>query len=412
MASMDVAAMAAETNTSAEEILKHCKALGIHKSSPTDAVSARERLRILAHLRRPPATPDKKKTEPKAVVVSRKIETMNKALRIVRPVASQPVKSPVKPPVKSPVKSPVKQIEVRKLRTFRQPQKAEPAIETPPATGKTAWNPADKPETVADYLKWAEVVLGSSFNADDRLRSMYDTNSQNILNRVNQHAFFAHFSQKTEAWNVEYEKKTGSRLFTSNGDPKLNTKSYESVVEKTFRQNILLNGEFPQAPTTTGWLDYNSIYEHFNDLVRGSLVCRFIDGPAYVANAIVAYAEECGLKSRQYSHERDDGYYAYHVYIKFPVSIFDLSFGKTEKLVEVEIQLTTQLQEVLRSLTHHHYETERLMPNPDRGKWKWEFESSRFKVGYLSHTLHLLESVILEARNNVLGDGKEDKGDK
>jgi hypothetical protein len=52
------------------------------------------------------------------------------------------------------------------------------------------------------------------------------------------------------------------------------------------------------------------------------------------------------------------------------------------------------------------------MPNPDRGKWKWEFESSRFKVGYLSHTLHLLESVILEARNNVLGDGKEDKGDK
>lgn len=392
----DVAGLAAEMKTSADEMLNYFKALGIHKSSPADSVTAKERIAILAHLRRKPATANIEKAKQKLVVLNRKIGTKKKAM--------------VKPPAKLPAKQPVLQVQVRKKRTFMQPEKSAVAMVLPAESGETPWDPATKPQTVEEYLKWAKVVLGSSFNGDDRLRSVYDTNSQNILNRVNQHPFFAHFSQNTEAWNVEYEKQTRSKLFTSNGEPKLTTKVYESVVEKTFRRNILLNNNFPDPPDT-GWLNYDSVYEHFNDLVRGSLVCRFIDGPAFVANAIVAYAEECGLESRQYSHERDDGYYAYHVYVKFPISIFDLKFEKAEKMVEVEIQLTTQLQEVLRSLTQRHYEAERLIPNPDRGKWKWEFSSSRFKVGYLSHTLHLLESVILEARDNVLGDGKRIKAE-
>jgi hypothetical protein len=81
-------------------------------------------------------------------------------------------------------------------------------------------------------------------------------------------------------------------------------------------------------------------------------------------------------------------------------------------MVEVEIQLTTQLQEVLRSLTHPFYEAERLLRNPDKGKWKWDFSSGRFKVGYLSHTLHLLESVILETRDKVRSERVVEKGGK
>jgi hypothetical protein len=82
-------------------------------------------------------------------------------------------------------------------------------------------------------------------------------------------------------------------------------------------------------------------------------------------------------------------------------------------MVEIEIQITTQLQEVLRSLTHKFYEAQRLQVVPDKGKWKWDFKSNRFKVGYLSHTLHLLESVILESRDSVMGSvGGQQKGDE
>ena len=61
------------------------------------------------------------------------------------------------------------------------------------------------------------------------------------------------------------------------------------------------------------------------------------------------------------------------------------------------------MQEVLKDLTHKFYEKQRVSIDKDKSKWKWDFSSSRFKVGYLSHTLHLLESIILESREKVLG---------
>jgi ppGpp synthetase/RelA/SpoT-type nucleotidyltranferase len=109
------------------------------------------------------------------------------------------------------------------------------------------------------------------------------------------------------------------------------------------------------------------------------------------------------LKYRKYSQERDDGYYAYHVYVSFPAKIFDVEWNKEDVQVEAEIQITTQLQEVLKDLTHKFYEKQRISLDKDTSKWKWDFASSRFKVGYLSHTLHLLESIILESRERVLG---------
>jgi hypothetical protein len=69
----------------------------------------------------------------------------------------------------------------------------------------------------------------------------------------------------------------------------------------------------------------------------------------------------------------------------------------------VEIQITTQLQDVLRSLTHHLYEGQRLQ-SEESGKWKWDFASNRFRVGYLSHALHLIESIILDSRDRVLSE--------
>ncbi|EIV8646623.1 TPA: hypothetical protein NJ448_004524 [Vibrio parahaemolyticus] len=259
----------------------------------------------------------------------------------------------------------------------------------------------NKPEGIEEYIEWAAENIGSQFN-DQPLESLYETNMNNVFNGVSQHPFFVGFSNKARTWQTSYKEATNSDLFTDSNEPKLLVKPYSSVVEKTYRQNVLWNKKFPETPKG-GWYDHSNLYCRLNDLVRGSMVCRFIDGPKFVANAIRAYAKEFNLESRQYSQERDDGYYAYHVYVKFPVTVYGLDWSKSDTFVEVEIQITTQLQEVLRSLTHKFYETQRLQSNTDRGKWKWEFKSSRFKVGYLSHTLHLLESVILESRDSVMG---------
>ncbi|PVZ41319.1 hypothetical protein [Pseudomonas sp. CC120222-01a] len=269
----------------------------------------------------------------------------------------------------------------------------------------------NKPEGMDEYILWASENIGSSFS-DQPLESLYETNMNNIFNGVTQHPFFVGFSNKAKSWLADYNRSTQSDLFTSSHEPKLLIKPYASVVEKTYRQNILWNKGFPSEPKS-GWFTHENVYFRFNDLIRGSLVCRFLDGPEFVAEAIRNYAGEHGLDSRQYTQERDDGYYAYHVYIKIPVTIYDIAWAKYNVMIEIEIQITTQLQEVLRSLTHKFYETQRLQITPDKGKWKWDFKSNRFKVGYLSHTLHLLESVILESRDRVMAiSGDQQKGEE
>jgi ppGpp synthetase/RelA/SpoT-type nucleotidyltranferase len=258
-----------------------------------------------------------------------------------------------------------------------------------------------KPSGLEEYRDWAAKALDSDFS-NPQLQRIYETNANNILSSVLQHPFFVRFSEEALRWSESYQSGSRSELFMGSREPNLVVKPFTSVVEKTYRQNVLRNDAFPTEPLK-GWVDTRNLYSKINDLVRGTLVCRFIDGPQFVAAQIEKYATRLDLGSRSYSQERDDGYYAFHSYVTFPVPIFDAAWNQAEIPVEVEIQITTQLQDVLRSLTHHLYEGQRLQ-SEESGKWKWDFASNRFRVGYLSHTLHLIESIILDSRDRVLSE--------
>jgi ppGpp synthetase/RelA/SpoT-type nucleotidyltranferase len=191
-------------------------------------------------------------------------------------------------------------------------------------------------------------------------------------------------------------------------NPILLQKPYASAVDKSFRVNVLWNENFPEPPKK-GWVTTDNLHYYFNDTIRCCVVCKFIDGPRFVTDKLMLYAKNIGLERRRYSQERDDGYYAYHYYVKFPVKTVDRNWQEVESDIEVEIQITTQLQDILRSLTHNFYQANRLTPDDDSSKWKWDFKSNRFRVSYLSHTLHLLESIILESRNAVTSSVNDEK---
>jgi hypothetical protein len=129
------------------------------------------------------------------------------------------------------------------------------------------------------------------------------------------------------------------------------------------------------------------------------LVCKFLDGPEFLTSRLVHYADGLGLNPRSYSQERDEGYYALHFYATFKVDLLNKEFQAQDSPVELEIQTTTQLQEILKGLTYTYYKESRTQPAKDRSKWKWEYETNRFKAGYLGHTLHLLEALIVQLRD-------------
>lgn len=259
------------------------------------------------------------------------------------------------------------------------------------------------PRTLSEYCEWALRNLECDFN-DPKSQRLYNTNVSHFYNVISEHEFFKRLPTEMERWEAAYTALTKSNLFMDKSGPSLLQKSYYSAVDKSFRENVLRNKDFP-APPKKGWVTTENLHAYFNDLIRCSVVCKFIDGPGFVTDRLMDFAKGLALERRRYSQERDEGYYAYHFYVRFPVKLVNRDWHETESNIEAEIQVTTQLQEVLRTLTHGFYASTRLLASEDSSYWKWDFSSNRFRVSYLSHALHLLESIILESRDQVADQG-------
>ena len=104
-----------------------------------------------------------------------------------------------------------------------------------------------KPRNLDEYGIWARENLGFNFT-DVRLARIYDTNVNNVLTLVTQHPFFIGFSAEAAQWGDFYRSRTNSDLFLGSPEPHLIVKPFTSVVEKTYRINVLRNSAFPGVP--------------------------------------------------------------------------------------------------------------------------------------------------------------------
>ena len=94
----------------------------------------------------------------------------------------------------------------------------------------------------------------------------------------------------------------------------LSTKPFKSVIDKSFRFNVLWNKKFPVEPQKYGWTTPDNIYSNINDLVRTCLVCKFIDGPDFLIKKLQEFSKTRGRACKTYSQSREEGYYAHHFY--------------------------------------------------------------------------------------------------
>lgn len=232
------------------------------------------------------------------------------------------------------------------------------------------------------------------FDIDDRsLQNWINTNIETARSQIQQHdivSFIEELVAKHQATSTRLPVNIVSRDF------QLHVKSYSSVVSKLYRANVLNNPRFDRSPKK-GWITPRNMFGRINDLVRSTIVCRHIDEPAKIAQQIAAKAVSLGLKASSRAQTKDEGYYAHHVYVSVPTSLMDQNWQEFAEAVLLEIQVTTEMQHMLYELTHRFYDKERnLAPKDDPGSWKWDYRSARFSASYLSHTLHLLEGMILQ----------------
>lgn len=249
-----------------------------------------------------------------------------------------------------------------------------------------------------DYLEWMKKEKGYDFKSTENI-NRFNTNIRSIQSTIVDSSIVREIENKLSEWASEYEMNTHSSLFMQEPLLQFISKPYESVIDKTYRINALWNKGFPGTPPNKGWITPENVFSRINDLIRTCLVCKFIDGPKILTEKLASYCECVKTKYKYYTQERDEGYYAYHFYLLCDAEVLDAKWNSVGTVVSAEIQLTTQLQDVLKNLTHQYFESARLEPKSTDSKWKWEVGSNRFRSAYMCHTLHLLEAIILDLRD-------------
>jgi hypothetical protein len=258
----------------------------------------------------------------------------------------------------------------------------------------------NKPKDMVEYRQWLSKERGWSISSTTKVG--YEETASLVRRTFETGSYWQHLVNRFPVLQQEYKLRTDYDLFMRQSPPELFDKPYESFLIKTFRKNVLENSKWPKEPTR-GWFNPNDCYPRINDLVRTTVVVKYLDGVRYFATKAVELGKEEHLDSRVYYEARPEGYYAAHMYI-YPVIELPRGTDTVKEQFSVEIQITTQLKEVMRQLTHKSYEKRRegkLSPSDE--KWQWDHQSDEFVPNYLGHMLHYLEGMIMQVREKQGG---------
>lgn len=204
--------------------------------------------------------------------------------------------------------------------------------------------------------------------------------------------------------NATNEYNPPELLFVSNlDDLSVLVKPYDSVINKIYRKNVLWNKNWPEPPKS-GWINSNNYLSAINDIFRLRLVCKYSDAPKYLCEALDKNLEG---KSYYYPNATEQGYYSWHFYHKVKEEIPDAK-GSREVSYRLEIQFATQLADALNQLTHRMYEKLREEDSSEADdEWQWKPSDPRFRATFAGHSIHLLEGILLEMKQNQFD--KEDE---
>ena len=254
---------------------------------------------------------------------------------------------------------------------------------------------ADKPTTVEEYKLWLRTQHNVDFR---RVTAHYDSVTRKICADVEASSCWQALIADLVRMDQAYLVKTAYNLFVGGSlVPRLLTKPFESFIVKTFRQNILDNQRWPDEPAETGWILPPSWFGQINDIVRSLLVVKYLDGVTFAADQISEIAKGLGTRCDIELKAREEGYYAAHLYFPVACEIPRENWDTEKATISVEIQITTQVQEVIRKLLHTHYE-ERRITREQESAWQWNYKSPEFAANYLGHVLHYVEGMIMDIR--------------
>lgn len=273
----------------------------------------------------------------------------------------------------------------------------------------SAAEPASVPKPSLDeYKQWLTVDHSHDLAKE---KSRYEQVAVKAKSDVEESNFWRALLSTTPEADDEYTAQTAYKLFSSAEQykPQLFRKSWSSFLLKTYRKNVVTNFNWP-SPPVEGWLNKENWFERVNDIIRTTMVVKYLDGVEFLAGSIAKIASGEALPFRCDFEAKDEGYYAAHVYVTVEVDVPSFTWDTVRLPLQLEIQLTTQLQDVIRRLTHTDYEQRRVTA-PSNIAWQWQYRNEQFVPNYLGHILHYIEGMIMEVRERPNSRSSGDSND-
>ena len=265
----------------------------------------------------------------------------------------------------------------------------------------------DKPKNIAEYKKWLKDK--HKVEITDRTCTHYNSATSTIKADIEKSDLWELLTQNLQEYNDEYLLRSkGYQLLMPDTTPVLHIKPYDSFLLKTFRKNVLANRCWPHEPDE-GWILPENWFFRISDVIRTTLVVKYLDGVEFMIEKLVLLFKEMELDSEVVLEAREEGYYAAHLYTKKECEIPRINWD-TEKIdISIEIQITTQIQEVIRRLLHKYYEERRVRITKEKIKWQWNYKDDEFVANYLGHILHYVEGMIMEVREKQREEEEKEK---
>lgn len=126
---------------------------------------------------------------------------------------------------------------------------------------------------------------------------------------------------------------------------------------------------------------------------------KYLDAVETFIDELKQLCDRHSLECKQELKANDNGYYAAHFYVRETID-FALVRGEIKTAnMWIELQVTTQLQEILRQFSHTFYEKLRMTSSvKTEVPWQWRYKDDEFFAIYLGHMLHNIEGMIMEVR--------------
>ena len=271
---------------------------------------------------------------------------------------------------------------------------------------------SDKP-SYEEYPTWYNDWLGDDL-ASGIAEQWYDLVTDAGIRRLEESDFWQNLQASLRAWETSFKADHEDySLFGSTQQPKrIVKKTFESVLNKSYRWNVRENSNWPDPPKKPTGIDSEELDPHdprlwfgphnwltdFPDIYRTRLATTYFDGVGYLAEKVKELAEQTTqLPPCLRRRASRDGYHAAHLWVYHRLDIFDYDNGDPQPVeARLEIQVTTAIQATIGEMLHRVYEDWRMNgPPPD---WEWDQNNPAFSVNYLGSTLHYLEGMIVVAR--------------